>query len=63
LHYSTQNNLASQFQWVETNQSNFCIYPTDICLLQPHGTTLKALIQMLQMLDGFVSSHPHNLQK
>ncbi len=29
-------------QWVETNQSNFCIYPTDIRLSPPHGTTLMA---------------------
>jgi len=28
--------------WVETNQSNFRIYPTDIHLLPPHGTTLTA---------------------
>ncbi len=27
---------------VETNQSNFRIYPTDIHLLPPHGTTLMA---------------------
>jgi len=29
-------------QWVETNQSYFCIYPTDIRLLPPHGTMLTA---------------------
>jgi hypothetical protein len=23
--------LVSPAQWVETNQSNICIYPTDIC--------------------------------
>jgi hypothetical protein len=32
--------------WVETNQSNFCIYPPDIRLSLPHGTVLTA-IQML----------------
>jgi len=36
---------------VETNQSNFRIYPTDNRLSLPHGTTLKALIWMLQMLN------------
>ncbi len=34
------------FQWVETNQSNFRIYPTDIRLSPHHGSTLTA-IQML----------------
>jgi hypothetical protein len=34
-------------QWVETNPSNICIFPTDICFLLPRGTTLKALIWML----------------
>jgi hypothetical protein len=29
-------------QWVETNQSNFRIYPSDIRLLPPHGTVLTA---------------------
>ncbi len=29
-------------QWVETNQSNFRIYPADIRLLPPHGTMLTA---------------------
>ncbi len=29
-------------QWVETNQSNFRIYPMDIHLSPPHGTTLTA---------------------
>jgi hypothetical protein len=29
-------------QWVETNQSNFRIYPMDIHLSLPHGTTLTA---------------------
>jgi len=28
------------FKWVETNQCNFRIYPTDICLSPPHGTKL-----------------------
>ncbi len=35
------------YQWVESNPSNICIFPTDICFLLPHGTMLKALIQML----------------
>jgi len=41
---------------VETNQSNFRIYPTDIRLLPPHGTTLTT-IQMFEdvRLVGF---HP-----
>jgi len=30
------------FQWVQTNQSNFHIYPTNIRLLPPHGATLAA---------------------
>jgi hypothetical protein len=33
-------------QWVETNPSNICIFPTDISFTPPHGTTLKALIWM-----------------
>ncbi len=32
-----------EYQWVETNLSNFCIYPTYICLLPPHGTMLMAI--------------------
>jgi len=31
------------YQWMETNQSNFRIYPTDVHLLLPHGTTLTAI--------------------
>jgi hypothetical protein len=57
--------LQLNLQWVETNPSNICIFPTDICFSLPHGTTLKALIQMFiqkygcsLMLDGLVSSHP-----
>jgi hypothetical protein len=50
-------------QWVETNQSNFRIYPTDIHFSPPHGTTLMAFADVkyrcLRMLDGLVSSHPH----
>ncbi len=34
-------------QWVEANQSNFHIHPTDIRLSLPHCTTLTVLIQML----------------
>ncbi len=34
--------LSCLAQWLETNQSNFRIYPTDICLSSPHGTTLTA---------------------
>ncbi len=53
---------APSLQWVETNQSNFRIYPTDIRLSLPHGTTLTALIRMLirmlRMLDRLVSTHP-----
>jgi hypothetical protein len=26
------NKHSSLIQWVETNQSNFCIYPTNICI-------------------------------
>jgi hypothetical protein len=33
--------MIQYIQWVETNQSNFYIYPTDIGML-PHGTTLAA---------------------
>jgi hypothetical protein len=39
--------LANISQWVETNQSNFRIYPTDIHLLPPHGTTLMAYEDVL----------------
>ncbi len=38
---------AQYLQWVETNPSNICIFPTDIDFLLPRGTTLKALIRML----------------
>jgi len=47
---------------VETNQSNFHIYPKDIHLSLPHGTTLTAILmwntKCLQMLDWLVSTHP-----
>jgi hypothetical protein len=33
---------GAQLQWVETNQSNFRIFPMDICLSPPRGTTLTA---------------------
>jgi hypothetical protein len=33
-------------QWVETNISDFCIYPMDICLSPPHGTTLMAYVDV-----------------
>ncbi len=39
-------------QWVETNQSNFRIYPTDICLLMPHGTTLTAYADVRTDVGG-----------
>ncbi len=39
--------LLEKFQWVETNPSNIHFFPIDICFQLPHGTTLKALIQML----------------
>ncbi len=42
------------YQWVETNPSNIHIFPTDISFLPPHGTTLKALIQMLIWMFGDV---------
>jgi hypothetical protein len=44
-------------QWVETNPSNICIIPTDIRFLPPHGTTLKALIQMFAYV-GWVGFLP-----
>ncbi len=45
---SVDKHLAdANVQWVETNSSNILIFPTDICFLPPHGTMLKALIQML----------------
>ena len=34
--------MVAERQWVETNQSNFRIFPTDIRLSPPHGTTLTA---------------------
>jgi hypothetical protein len=34
--------LYKTLKWVETNQSNFRIYPMDIHLLPFHGTTLAA---------------------
>jgi hypothetical protein len=43
---STSGLKKTKRQWVEANQSNFRIYPTDMYFL-PHGTMLKALIQML----------------
>jgi hypothetical protein len=49
-------------QWMETNQSNFRIYPMDIRLLPPNGTMLTAFADVKYkcswMLDGLVSSHP-----
>jgi hypothetical protein len=49
-------------QWVETNQSNFCIYPTDIRLLPPHGTMLTTYewcpYECWRMLDKLISTHP-----
>jgi hypothetical protein len=43
--------MGGGLQWVETNQSNFRIYPMDICLSPPHGTMPTALLEMLiQML-------------
>ncbi len=42
------SNLAGKLdEWVETNPSDIHIFPTDIHFLQPHGTMLKVLIQML----------------
>jgi hypothetical protein len=47
---------------VETNQSNFRIFPMDICLSPPHGTKLTAFADVkyrcCQMLHGLVSTHP-----
>jgi len=34
--------ILATWQWVETNQSNFRIYLTDIHLSPPHGTILMA---------------------
>jgi hypothetical protein len=49
-------------QWVETNPSNICIFPTDMHFISPHGTTLKAFVDVkyrcLQMLEGLVYTHP-----
>jgi hypothetical protein len=39
---------------VETNKSDFRIYPTDICLSPPHGTTLTA-IQMFADVQFWVA--------
>ncbi len=51
-----------EMQWWETNQSNFRIYPTNIHLLPPHGTTLTAFADVKygcsRILHGLVSSHP-----
>ncbi len=49
--FSLFSHFFPALQWVETNRSNFRIYPTDIRLSLPRGTTLKALIQMLRMLN------------
>jgi hypothetical protein len=56
-------------QWVETNPSNICIFPMDICFYCRLMVLRKWLLQMLtafadvkygccQMLDGLVSTHP-----
>jgi hypothetical protein len=37
-----KNKVAVKSKWVETNQSNFRIYPMDIRLSLPHGTMLTA---------------------
>jgi hypothetical protein len=38
--------------WVETNQSKFCIYPRDIHLLLPYGTTLMAYADVHMDVGG-----------
>jgi hypothetical protein len=58
----SQSSYGPTLQWVETNQSNFCIYPTDICILASwyytEGVDMDVKYRCLQMLDGLVSSHP-----
>jgi len=39
------------YQWVETNQSNFRIYPMDIRLSLHHGTTLMAYADVRTDVD------------
>jgi hypothetical protein len=43
----TERLVGGMVQWAETNPSNICIFPTDICFLLPHGIMLKVLIRML----------------
>jgi hypothetical protein len=53
--------MQQHLQWVETNQSNFRIFPADICFLLPHGTMLMAFADVkygcCRMLEG-VGLHP-----
>jgi hypothetical protein len=44
--------LKATPQWVETNQSNFHIYPTDIHLSPPHGTMLTAYVDVRTDVGG-----------
>ncbi len=41
----------SVYQWVETNQSNFRIYLTDIRLSLPRGTMLMAYVDVRKDVD------------
>jgi hypothetical protein len=53
--FSSFNNPIRELflQWVETNQSNFCIYLTDIRLLLPHGTKLTAYADVRTDVSGY----------
>jgi hypothetical protein len=52
LFSSSSLTLQQNKQWVETNPSSICIFPTDIRFPPPHGTILKALIRMLMRKYG-----------
>jgi hypothetical protein len=45
-------------QWVETNPSNICIFPTDICFSRLLALHWRCLYGCFRMLDRLVSSHP-----
>ncbi len=45
-------------QWVETNPSNICIFPTDIHFYPGSWYYTNVKYRCLRVLDGLVSTHP-----
>jgi hypothetical protein len=57
-HSIAHSTLDPLLQWVETNQSNLRIYPTDIRISRLMVLRWRHWYRCSQMLDGLVSSHP-----